>query len=153
MAKRTPENCNLTKEVRLLPEDVDDTDSFLSDMIVSKLLIKWVGSIFSDACYALCKYYMHTGNVDCGCMPVVESLFREIDVKMQVLIPVLEDMVSRDIRGIEDIFIAVYGVGSDEVYVMRRFLELFGRMGEWDEDYMWNDCGGDRRMLQILTRF
>lgn len=72
-------------------------------------------------------------------------------VKISNLTPVLEDLVNKNIYGVEDIFIAVYGVDSDEVYALRRFLELNSRITEWDEDYMWNNCGSDKRMLKILT--
>ena len=127
------------------------SDNALSDMTIKGLLGKWTGLIASDINSCLDKYYMKTRNIDYGDKNFVINLFNNTSVKISNLTPVLEDLVNKNIYGVEDIFIVVYGVDSDEVYALRRFLELNSRITEWDEDYMWNNCGSDKRMLKILT--
>lgn len=53
--------------------------------------------------------------------------------------------------GIEDVFIAVFGITSNEVYAIRRFLEKYNNMESWDTDYMWNDCESDTRLYNIIS--
>lgn len=95
---------------------------------------------------------MKTGNINRGDKNFVINLFNEVSTKISFLVPVLEDLVNKNIYGIEDIFIAVYGVDSDEVYTLRNFFTLNSKISEWDEDYMWNDCSSNKRMLKILTQ-
>lgn len=127
-------------------------DNILSDMTIKGLLGKWTGLIDSDINNCLYKYYMKTGNIDCGDKNFVINLFNEVNTKISFLVPVLEDLVNKNIYGIEDIFIAVYGVDSDEVYTLRSFFTLNSKISEWNEDYMWNDCSSNKRMLKILTQ-
>lgn len=125
-------------------------NSIMSDMTTKGLLGKWTTMITSEIVPALYKYYMKYRNIDAGCKGFVASLFIEIEGKISNLTPVLEDLVDKNIYGIEDIFIAVYGITSDEVYVLRRFMELSKKIESWDEDFMWNNCSTDKRLKSIL---
>ena len=127
-------------------------DNILSDMTIKGLLGKWTELIDSDINNCLYRYYMKTGNINRGDKNFVINLFNEVSTKISFLVPVLEDLVNKNIYGIEDIFIAVYGVDSDEVYTLRNFFTLNSKISEWDEDYMWNDCSSNKRMLKILTQ-
>lgn len=124
--------------------------SIMSDMTTKGLLGKWTSAILSGTVNALHKYYIKDGNIDAGDKSFVVSLFRDIEDKISNLTPVLEDLVDKNIYGIEDIFIAVYGITSDEVYVLREFMKLSKNMASWDEDYMWNDCITDKRLRSVL---
>lgn len=125
-------------------------NSIMSDMTTKGLLGKWTGMIASEIEHSLLKYHIKTNNIDVGCTDFVRELFTETMGKIQYLTPVLEDLVNEKIFGMEDIFIAVYGIGSDEVYMFREFRRLFTKMEQWDEDYMWADCSGDSRLKAIL---
>lgn len=94
---------------------------------------------------------MKKGNIDYGDKSLPKLYFRETENKINILTPVLEDLVNKNIYGIEDIFISVYGVDSDEVYGLRTFMKLFEKIDSWDEDYMWDDCRSDKRMFHILN--
>lgn len=128
------------------------SNNIMSDMTTKGLLGKWVSMIFSESQSALYKYYMKDMNIDAGDKSFVISLFKSVDNKISNLTPVLEDLVEKNIYGIEDIFIAVYGVSSDEVYVLREFMRLSQKMASWDEDYMWNNCETDKRLKSILLK-
>lgn len=142
------------KEITNLNEpNINFSDSILSDMTIKKLLIKWTELIKFDISYGLYKYYMKTHNIDRGDKNFVITLFNEISTKISFLTPVLEDLVNKNIHGIEDIFIAIYGVDSNEVYILRDFFKLNDKVNTWDEDYMWNDCNSDKRMLEILVQY
>ena len=131
--------------------NINFSNDIISKMTVKGLLGKWTSRIYSDVCYALFAYHMKTGNPDAGAFLYVQSLFRDLHTKITHITPVLEDMVRRDLHGIEDIFIAVFGVMSPEVYVLRTFLRLVSCMGAWDSDSMWTDCMGDERLRLILS--
>jgi hypothetical protein len=126
-------------------------DSVMSDMTTRGLLGKWTEMIFSEVKGALFKYHMRSRNMDFGYKNTTAIYFNDAWRMIEEVTPVLEDLVNESIYGIEDIFLAVFGVGSDEVYALREFLRLHGKMGNWDEDCMWNDCKGDERLLRILT--
>lgn len=131
--------------------NINFPDDIISDMTIKGLLGKWTEWIYSKAVSALLKYYMKTGNIDAGDKSFVISQFKGIKMEIDYLTPILEDLVAKEICGIEDIFIAVYGIKSDEVYVVRRFLDRCNHINEWDTDYMWNDCANDKRLLSILS--
>lgn len=130
--------------------NINFSDSIMSDMTIKGLLGRWTSIIFSELTTVLYKYYIKNNNIDAGDKNFVITLFQDLNHKIEYLTPVLEDLVEENICGIEDIFIAVYGVASDEVYVLRRFLHLTERMASWDEDYMWNDCATNKRLKKIL---
>ncbi len=128
--------------------NVNFPNDILSDMSVKGILGKWTELIVSHVKYALYKYYVKTGNIDVG--TDIKWAFEDVHVKITQLTPVLEDMVEKNIHGMGDILIGVYGVGSDEVYMFRRFMDRYSCIDEWDTDYMWNDCGGDKRLKKLL---
>ena len=33
---------------------------------------------------------------------------------------------------------------------LREFMKLSKNMASWDEDYMWNDCITDKRLISVL---
>ena len=133
--------------------NINFSDEILSDMTMKGILGKWTGLLYSDIRYAMFKYYMKTRNIDVDCLNFTKNLFKTTRNKINFVEPVLNDMVAVNIGGIEDIFIGIYGVGSDEVYLLRNFLERCENIDSWDEDYMWNDCLGNERMYKILTGF
>lgn len=144
-------------EKGLIEWDVDSfgnsisfSDNIMSSMTTKGLLSKWTNYLYHQMRYCLSKYYMCVCNVDVGDKNYVVVQFKDIDNLIVRLIPVLEDLVDIRIKGMEDIFIAVYGIESDEVYVCRRFLYLFQMMDKWDEDFMWNDCKTDERLRGII---
>lgn len=125
-------------------------DDILSDISKKGLLGKWTATLLSYSENALFRYYIKDRNIDAGHKDVVVSLFQDVNNTMLTLTPVLEDLVEKNIIGIEDIFIAVYGVSSDAVYVLREFKKLMKRIDNWDEDYMWNNCSNNKRLKKIL---
>ena len=127
--------------------NIDFRDSILSGITIKGLLGKWTGAIASDVHYAVENYYMREYK---DRKDHVVSVFHKVASKIETLTPVLEDLVSREICGMEDIFIAVFGLTSDEVCLIRKFMELHGRIDTWDEDCMWDDCVHDRRLFDIL---
>lgn len=131
--------------------NTDFPDKVMSDMIPKGLLSKWVERIYWEAKFCLKKYYMKHHNIDCGHKEFVISLFEETHYKIFYITPVLEDLVNINLYGMEDIMIAIYGVDSDEVYAYRRFLTLYEKIGNWDTDFMWNDCSSDKRLFNIIN--
>ena len=124
--------------------------NIMSDMTTKGLLGKWTSLILSETLTALYKYHMEYRNIDAGDKSFVISRFRDVGDRISNITPVLNDLVDKNINGIEDIFIAVYGIASDEVYVLREFMRLLKNMASWDEDYMWTDCTTDKRLRSLL---
>lgn len=126
-------------------------DEILSDMTIKGLLGRWTGSILAKVRYALCGYFLaESHNVDAGDKNAVELRFKDVKNIIDHSTPILEDCVDQNICGMEDIFIAVFGIMSDEVYLLRRFLQLYTDMDQWDADFMWNDCEADPRLKKNL---
>lgn len=129
------------------------SDFIMSDITTKGLLGGWVDSIYDDMLHALQVYHMKTNNTHAGNTRATEVLFNYAENKITYLTPVFESIVNSDIRGIEDVFIAIYGIASDEVYVLRAFLKennernVYG----WDINYMWDDCMKNERLREILT--
>lgn len=130
--------------------NTDFSDSIMSDMTIKGLLGKWTARIFDEARTALKMYHLKEENIDHWDTDRVLSRFRYVSTAIRWIQPVLEDLTAENIYGIEDVFIAVYGVMSDEVYVIREFLRLDRMRGEWDADYIWDDCVHDSRLEKIL---
>lgn len=125
-------------------------NEILNHITIRELLEKWLSLIYSDVFMALCKYHMKIGNIDAGDKKIVKRFFKDTYNNIYCLTPLLEDLVNADLHGIEDIFIAVFGILSDEVYVLRSFFKLYAGMDSWVEANMWDDCISDKRMLKIL---
>ena len=123
-------------------------DSIMSDISRKGLLGKWTEDIYNDAKICLIEYYRKNSS-DVGNVKGIRYYFDRLDEKISYLTPVLEDLVEENIWGMEDIFISVFGVGSDQVYVFRRFLGL-SRKREWDTDWMWNDAAGNHRLHDLI---
>ena len=126
------------------------SDNIISHMTIKDVLEHWLSRIASNVRFCLYKYYIETKNIDVGDKKIVVSFFKDTYNSIETTTPILEDMLIKEISGIEDIFIAVYGVISDEVYALRHFLDLYKRIDTWDEDYMWNDCVGNQRLKNII---
>lgn len=132
-------------------------EEIMSDFSKKDLLLKWVDFIYSDVENFVHYYHIRGGFVDPG---VKESLFeanwryKVASERIKYLTPVLEDLVNEKLYGIEDIMIAIYGITSDEVFVLREFLRLEERKNnskdnEFDVDYMGRLNNG--RLYDILT--
>ena len=129
--------------------NINFPDSVMSDMTTKGLLGKWTEMVISDVQVAVFKYYAETQNIDAGDLNFVRSLFISTNDRIRAITPVLEDLCNRNLYGIVDITIAVFGVDSDEVFVLREFLKRMERINEWDTDFMWNDFSGYERLKKI----
>lgn len=138
-------------ETDIYGNNINFSDEIMSEMTTKGLLGKWCETIFREIKYCLKNYYIKTNNVGVGCDNFVKTLFSETDSNINHITKLLEDLTIRELYGIEDIFIAVYGVQSDEVYTLRKFKELYEKIDEWDTDFMWNDCGFDKRLKDIIS--
>jgi len=108
---------------------------------------------------------MQTGNIDAGDYDIVSLYFSEAFTTIRFVTPVLEDFLVRDISGIDNIVKAIYGEGSDELYMLKKFLKIADHMFFWaaprtstdaylpgTEDVLWDDCQADTRLKRILQR-
>lgn len=94
---------------------------------------------------------IYGNNINVGCIDFIKTLFYENNTGIQYITSILDDLTIRELYEIEDIFIAVYSVQSDEVYTLRKFEELYKNIDEWDADFMWNDCSSDKRLKDIIS--
>lgn len=126
------------------------TDEIMSNMTTKDFVGKWVEYLCHQIKYAAIKCHQKVGNVDAGDMEIVKMFYKDANNEIKYIVPLLEDRLNENICGIEDIFIAVYGSTSDEVYLLRQFTKDFERMDEWDPDYMWDDCKHNERLAKII---
>lgn len=130
--------------------NIDFPNEIMSEMTTKGLLGKWLSYIISQIQRSLATYYLKTGNVDAGDFNAVVAQFTQTKEMVEYYLPVLHDLVEERISGLEDIAIAVYGISSDEVFLVRRFQQLCISMPVWKEYEMWNDCRGDFRLKKIF---
>ena len=102
--------------------------------------------------HALVTYHMPQKNNLVGQMDKVELVFLETFYSLDWIVPILEEVVSSQCYGIEDVFASVYGDDSDEIYMLRAFLEKFENIQSWTEADMWNGCKADARLAAIITK-
>lgn len=117
-------------------------------MTIKGLLGKWTYRIFSEMKADLAEYFFSQKNPYDDTDTKVKRTMKYFSDTVQIikiLEPVLEDLVCEEIYGMEDIFIAVFGITSDEVYVYREFFRIYKHRNEsmnyahddiWDADYM-----------------
>lgn len=135
--------------------NINFSDDILSDMTIKGLLGKWThlvaSNIKSDLYRYYSKKYFEVSSYD-GLVNEIQCFFNATQNEIDKLTPILEDLVNKNIYGMEDIFIAVFGIMSDEVYMIREFNRIMEKQEEYrfDTDYMWNNCRGHSRLAEIL---
>ena len=133
--------------------NTDFSDEILSDITIKGILGKWCQYIIGDVCYIVGKYHLNKQyNVDAFDMELTKQLFTNIYNKYIIVEDILEDIVIKNIRGLEDIFISVYGVYSDEVFIYREFKKLYNNIDNWNAVDMWTNCEYNKRLFDILKQ-
>ena len=108
------------------------------DMIKEEFVTIWTNLLLNDMKVCNLKYEGDGSiNVDAGDLDFVKTFFRDSYKKGKLIESFLLDLVTEDIEDFEDIVIAIYGLGSPELKVVRKFNKLYEDIDNWDEDYMW----------------
>ena len=87
--------------------------------------------------YCLYKYSIKT-DIDAGDIVAVKMAFQELNTEIKYIEPVLEDMVARNIFGMQGIIETVCGEESNCVQVSRDYFERLENIDQWDKQDMWN---------------
>ncbi len=151
MEKSTFVQYQLNKLINGMDEHGNNTDfpdSIMSDITTKGLLGKWTQLIYLDTLSCLRRYY-ESRRKQGRDIEYVRRFFERNSQSAAHKLPILEDLVTNDINGMEDIFIAVFGVGSKQVYVLRHFIELMQKE-TWDGSHMWDNAKDDLRLHKIL---
>ena len=127
------------------------SDVILSSMTTKGLLGKWCEKFYAEIRFALFKYYMKENNIDAGDKDIISKIFKGTQEKIQMITPVLEDLVAVGMKGLDGIFYAVYGVNSDELYALEKFNALADTVDQWDTSVMWDGCKADERLLSCIS--
>lgn len=143
----------MNKKTDQYGNNVDFKDEIMSDMTMKGLLGKWVELLYSKIEYAVFKYYKRQHNIDVNDMDTVKMMFEDAYNYMVLLTPILEDMVTEDYYGIEEIVEAIYGADSNEAYVLKDFKEKSENMERWKDSDMWDEFESNPRLKDIyITR-
>lgn len=161
-ANDMPELSNVVSIVE--QEPVNIPDDIMKDITTKEVLRKWIENILQDVRYSLTEYYAKHSDVveelsrrirpydyNTFRKKVVEIEFEDIRCRIKCITPLLTDLLHDDIWTITDICIAVYGMMSDEVYLIRHFMKLYNDKQYWSEFFMWNDCKNNDRLARILN--
>ena len=146
------------------PEPVNIPDEIMRETTTKDILRKWTENVLQDVKYALTEYYAKHSDIaeelrkriltydyNMFRKKLVEIEFEDIRCRMKCISPLLTDLVHEDIYTIADIFIVVYGMTSDETYLIRHFTKLYNDIGHWSEFFMWNNCQNNKRLARILN--
>lgn len=87
--------------------------------------------------YCLYKYSIKT-DIDAGDIVAVKMVFQELNTEIKYIEPVLEDMVARNIFGMQGIIGAVCGEESSCAQVSREYFKRLENIDKWDRQDMWN---------------
>ncbi|MBQ8118530.1 MAG: hypothetical protein IJ147_10810 [Lachnospiraceae bacterium] len=128
--------------------NIDFPDKVLSDLTKKGVIGKWTEYMYRHIKNALCRYYLESSHQD---KEEVRLVFENIYDEVSKISFVLQDMISREFQGIDGIFEAVYGERSAELYVWEQFNMLYMRKSHWEESEMWNNCGNDKILYEILS--
>lgn len=132
-----------SKKVIEIPDDV------ISRKSVKSLLFKEACGLLDGMKACLAAYYIRTGNELADNLDGVKRRFKLTADKVKNVTPILEEMLAGRYRGINSIFVLIYGVDSDEVYICELCEDLFKRIDSWDVNDMWNGCSHDARLFRI----
>lgn len=112
---------------------------FINEDISKEYFVtKWTDLLLHDMAVCITKYECDgSTNVDAGDLDFVKTFFEDCYKRGKFIESFLLDLVVEDIENFEDIVIAIYGLGSEDLRIVRRFNELYENMDNWDEDYMW----------------
>lgn len=108
------------------------------DMTKEEFVTIWTNLLLNDMKVCNLKYEGDGSiNVDAGDLDFVKTFFKNCYEKGKFIESFLLDLFVEDIENFEDIVIAIYGLGSEELKVVRKFNKLYEDIDNWDEDYMW----------------
>lgn len=132
-------------------------EKYMNGLDAAQCVGKWVERVVRDAYGVLHKYYNPKMSylTDRGEIPVCEDYLKDLRRMVRNLKPVLEDLIDGSLNGLDDMIIAQYGIGSDELYIYRAFVKLaekYEDRGFLDGDFMgeYGYKGMDRRLREIL---
>lgn len=97
-------------------------DQVFGELSLKSVLTKWTIYIVARMRYCLYKYSIKT-DIDAGDIVAVKMVFQELNTEIKYIEPVLEDMVARNIFGMQGIIEAVCGEESNCVQVSRDYFE------------------------------
>lgn len=132
---------------------------YMTGLDASQCVGKWIESIVRDARGFLRKYYdpktNYLSEADKCEISVCEMYLKDTWHMIQCLTPVFEDLIDDSLNGMDDMVVAQYGIGSDELYVYRMFVrhaEKYEDRGFLDGDSMGvhGYVGMNRRLREIL---
>lgn len=132
---------------------------FMTGLNAEQCAGKWISHVINEARLFLVKYYNpnvnYLSDAEQGEVGLCADYLTELRMLIKFLTPILEDMIAPSLNGMDDLIIAQYGIGSDELYIYRAFVhraERYEEQGFLDGDYMgrYGYEGMDRRLRQIL---
>lgn len=97
-------------------------DAIMSDLSGKAILSKYLTQIITNIEWFLCLY--HTGNESVAFLYAEK---RRIDEEIALLLPVLEDLVTKDINGMDELLNAVFGASvkyKDYLQLYREYISL-----------------------------
>ena len=115
--------------------------SQVSQKLVTGVIVisnNWVKLLLNDMRLCIFKYEGDGSvNVDAGDIDFVKSYFIDGYKGGKIIENFLLDLFTEDVANFEDIVIVLYGLGSPELKVVRKFNKLYENIDNWNEDDLW----------------
>lgn len=129
--------------------NIDFSDDMLSGMSSKEFVGRWMSNIMNDICLAVWKYHASEkdGNIDTGSINYMNPFFEGASDTIKSMVRPLEDLFAKEISGIEDMIIAIYGLKSSELRIYREYSRLQDSRSNWDTDYMWQGFDDKNRWI------
>lgn len=137
-------------------------DIIFTDISAKDLMLAWSRNTLRDINDAMYEYYIKNSYTlselfDRTCIKnytafrknMVELMFEDIHNQLVCQFHLFRPVL-KNIDYIIEFFDAVYGITSDEAYIVRKFMHLYKIMPNWNTMYMWDNCQDDIRLACIL---
>lgn len=130
------------KKVDKYGNNTNFPNEVLSDMTTKGLLGKWCNMILSHIVSDVCKYRVEI-YLEGHEYTEIKSNFLYTYRQISHITPILEDLTNINLYGLDDIFLAVYGINSKEVRILREHKRLLRLLNKADDktsfgDGMWS---------------
>lgn len=110
------------------------------DIKKEDFIYKWTKILLNDMRVCIFKYEGDGSvNPDAGDLDFVKTFFRNGYKGGELIESFLLDLFTENMENFEDIVIALYGLGSPELKVVRKFNKLYENIDNWNEYERWRD--------------
>lgn len=106
-------------------------DGLIGDDAVKQVFLRSIVHTLGILGKVMKMYYERNEYTD---LDMLKTRFEQVYVSHDIVMPIIEGMFDRRLRGIGEICSVIFGENSDEMFIINDFLRLHGSMDDWTFD-------------------